>query len=92
MPKPAATSGRTEAIYLCGNSLGAMPVKAREYVDAELDKWGTFGALMSVSNDTPNQINHYYLSHKAVSIAFFKRGGGPFRGTPPVGVNRRVRA
>ena len=44
MPKAAAGSDRSEAIYLCGNSLGAMPVKAREYVDAELDKWGTFGA------------------------------------------------
>ena len=43
MPKASPKSGRAEAIYLCGNSLGAMPVKTREYVCAELDKWGEFG-------------------------------------------------
>jgi kynureninase len=31
------------SIYLCGNSLGLMPRKAREYVDAELDDWARLG-------------------------------------------------
>ena len=32
-----------ESIYLCGNSLGLQPKKAREYVLAELDDWATLG-------------------------------------------------
>lgn len=43
IPKPKAGSDRSESIYLCGNSLGAMPRKARDYVNAELDKWAKFG-------------------------------------------------
>jgi len=30
-------------IYLVGNSLGAIPNAAREYVNTELDRWGTLG-------------------------------------------------
>lgn len=32
-----------ESIYLCGNSLGLQPKKAREYVLAELNDWATLG-------------------------------------------------
>jgi kynureninase len=32
-----------DAIYLCGNSLGLMPKKAREYVNAELEDWASLG-------------------------------------------------
>ena len=30
---------REQSMYLCGNSLGAVPRKAKEYVVQELDKW-----------------------------------------------------
>ena len=32
-----------DAIYLVGNSLGAMPKAARDHVNTELDRWGTLG-------------------------------------------------
>ena len=32
-----------KSIYMCGNSLGCMPIRARHYVSAELDKWATLG-------------------------------------------------
>lgn len=32
-----------DTIYLCGNSLGLQPKKAREYVNAELDDWAALG-------------------------------------------------
>jgi len=42
-PAKAGTTTRDQAIYLCGNSLGCMPRRAREYVGSELDKWSKFG-------------------------------------------------
>ena len=32
-----------DGIYLVGNSLGALPALAREYVNTELDRWATLG-------------------------------------------------
>lgn len=32
-----------EHIYLCGNSLGLMPYKAKEYVDQEMEDWAKYG-------------------------------------------------
>lgn len=32
-----------EGIYLVGNSLGALPRRTRDYVNTELDRWGTLG-------------------------------------------------
>jgi kynureninase len=35
-------SNAVDIVYLCGNSLGLMPKKAREYVDQELNDWATY--------------------------------------------------
>jgi kynureninase len=34
-----------ELLYLCGHSLGLMPMKARQLVDQELDDWARLGVL-----------------------------------------------
>lgn len=38
----------SSCIYLCGNSLGLQPKKAKEYVVEELDKWAELGSLTSM--------------------------------------------
>lgn len=40
---PKSPAGKGEAIYLCGNSLGLQPKKAREYIGQELDDWAALG-------------------------------------------------
>ncbi len=40
IPPDAAGNPR---VYLVGNSLGALPRRARDYVNAELDRWGHLG-------------------------------------------------
>ena len=32
-------------LYLCGHSLGLMPIRARQLVDQELDDWARLGVL-----------------------------------------------
>lgn len=41
---PVDSSGRQQ-LYLCGHSLGLMPLEARRLVDEELDDWGRLGVL-----------------------------------------------
>src|SRR5262249_36601138 len=38
-------SQRRELLYLCGHSLGLMPLAARELVEQELDDWAHLGVL-----------------------------------------------
>lgn len=40
-------------IYLCGNSLGLMPSRARQYVEEELDAWSTLGVDAHFRAKTP---------------------------------------
>src|SRR5262249_4771174 len=40
-----ADRGGTELLYLCGHSLGLMPLAARRLVDQELDDWARLGVL-----------------------------------------------
>lgn len=42
-----------EAIYLCGNSLGLMPKRARDEVQRELDDWATLGVEGHFHAKTP---------------------------------------
>ena len=41
------------AVYLCGNSLGLMPVRTRAAVVGELDKWSQFGVEGHFRGDVP---------------------------------------
>jgi hypothetical protein len=45
MPKCPHDKSR-EAIYLCGNSLGPMPLKSAQYVQEELDNWRLQGSAL----------------------------------------------
>jgi len=49
---PPATSGEA-SIYFCGNSLGLMPRRAVEIVQAELDAWGSMGVDAHFKEDGP---------------------------------------
>lgn len=42
-PEAPEGSGRSEAIYLCGNSLGIQPKGTRTLVNAQMDKWAREG-------------------------------------------------
>ncbi|CAO1636636.1 unnamed protein product [Parajaminaea phylloscopi] len=43
-PAPEPSSSEP-ALYLCGNSLGPMPKRTRQYIVEDLDAWGTHGVL-----------------------------------------------
>ncbi|KAI8048550.1 pyridoxal phosphate-dependent transferase [Syncephalis plumigaleata] len=55
---PRTTDGREESIYLCGNSLGAMPKRAKQYVQEEFDVWGEKGVL----GHTQHKFNRPWLT------------------------------
>eukprot|EP00616_Rhizochromulina_sp_CCMP1243_P006600 CAMPEP_0118966414 /NCGR_PEP_ID=MMETSP1173-20130426/3888_1 /TAXON_ID=1034831 /ORGANISM="Rhizochromulina marina cf, Strain CCMP1243" /LENGTH=442 /DNA_ID=CAMNT_0006915191 /DNA_START=27 /DNA_END=1355 /DNA_ORIENTATION=- len=40
---PPSKAGPKPSIYLCGNSLGCMPLKAKDYVVEQMDKWAATG-------------------------------------------------
>lgn len=42
-----------DAIYLCGNSLGAMPKETRKVVNGELNRWGSIGEKGHYTGDIP---------------------------------------
>lgn len=63
----AGTVGE-EAIYLCGNSLGLMPVKAREYVDAELDDWARLGVEGHLHARHPWLPYHEFLTRQMAQV------------------------
>lgn len=49
-------------IYLVGNSLGALPKRAREYVNLELDRWGSLGVEGHFAGATPWEPYHELLT------------------------------
>lgn len=57
-----------EAIYLCGNSLGLMPKKAREYVDAELDDWAHLGVEGHLHAKHPWLPYHEFLTKQMAHV------------------------
>src|SRR5688500_5686983 len=52
MPRPGAGSD-DEVVYLCGHSLGLMPLSARADVDAVLDAWSSYGVEGHFEGDRP---------------------------------------
>ena len=50
MPEPR---GGRDVVYLCGNSLGLMPLAAADAVSAELDDWARLGVRGHFESQTP---------------------------------------
>jgi kynureninase len=60
--------GGDEAIYLTGNSLGLMPKKAREYVEAELADWQRLAVEGHVQARHPWLPYHEFLTEQMAAI------------------------
>lgn len=56
------TDHGTKVIYLCGNSLGLQPLRARDYVEQELDAWGTKGVEGHFTGRHPWLPYHEFLT------------------------------
>src|SRR3954470_4238005 len=57
-----------EPIYFTGNSLGLMPKKAREYVEAELDDWARLAVDGHLEARHPWLPYHEFLTEKMAFI------------------------
>lgn len=57
-----------EPIYFTGNSLGLMPKKAREYVDAELDDWARFAVEGHLNARHPWLPYHEFLTEQMARV------------------------
>lgn len=66
------TEAGDDKIYLVGNSLGALPVRARSYLDLELDRWGQFGVEGHFEGETAWEPYHELLTNQMAALV----GGG----------------
>jgi len=57
-----------EGIYLVGNSLGALPRRARNYVNEELDRWGTVGVEGHFTGERPWKSYHDTVTHQLARL------------------------
>ncbi|MFW2381607.1 MAG: kynureninase [Acidimicrobiales bacterium] len=64
---PTDEAGTTK-IYLVGNSLGALPVRSRAYVEAELDRWGRYGVEGHFTGDLAWEPYHELLTEPMGAI------------------------
>ncbi len=64
---PTDQAGATK-IYLVGNSLGALPVRSRHYVAAELDRWGRYGVEGHFTGELAWEPYHELLTEPMASI------------------------
>lgn len=64
---PKAKAG-VEPVYFTGNSLGLMPVKAREYVDQELDDWSQLAVAGHAHAKHPWLPYHEFLTEQMAAI------------------------
>ncbi|MFC6634889.1 kynureninase [Microbulbifer taiwanensis] len=64
---PTRPDGSRE-IYLCGNSLGLQPKRARDYITQELDKWASLGVKGHFDCDFPWMPYHEFLSESSAAL------------------------
>ncbi len=64
---PTDTQGKP-LIYLCGNSLGLQPKKAKEYIQEELDDWAKYGVEGHTDARHPWLPYHEFLTEKMAAI------------------------
>ncbi|WP_323847112.1 kynureninase [Microbulbifer magnicolonia] len=64
---PTRADGSPE-IYLCGNSLGLQPRRARDYVNQELDKWAALGVKGHFDCDFPWMPYHEFLAEASANL------------------------
>lgn len=57
-----------EALYFTGNSLGAMPVKAREYIAEELNDWANLGVEGHFHSTRPWKKYHHFFTDKVATL------------------------
>ena len=62
------TSDGKDSIYLCGNSLGLMPISTRDYINQELDDWKNLGVEGHFHAKHPWMPYHEFLSEKMARI------------------------
>lgn len=63
-----------DSIYLCGNSLGLQPKKAREYVLEELDDWAKYGVEGHIHARHPWLPYHEFLAENMAEVVGAKSG------------------
>lgn len=61
-------SNGADTIYLCGNSLGLQPLKAREYVEEEMQAWQDRGVEGHVQGKHPWLPYHEFLTETAARL------------------------
>lgn len=57
-----------QAIYFCGNSLGLQPIKAKEYVQEELQDWATYGVEGHFEAKRPWFKYHHFFTQSAARL------------------------
>jgi kynureninase len=62
-----------DSLYFTGNSLGLQPVKAREYLNQELDDWASLGVEGHVESRRPWLRYHEFFSEKLAAIVGAKK-------------------
>lgn len=62
------TSDGKDSIYLCGNSLGLMPISTRDYINQELDDWKNLGVEGHFHAKHPWMPYHEFLSEKMARV------------------------
>ncbi len=58
----------SECIYLCGNSLGLQPRRAKEFVDREMEDWARFGVEGHFQARSPWMPYHELLTQQTATI------------------------